>query len=329
MTSHPRLIYEFGEFQLEPDTRKLLRGGQIVPLQGKACDLLLVLIHHRGALLTKDDLLGLVWPDQIVEESNLTVNMSAIRRALGERPNSPRYITTVSGRGYRFTGEVRQFADEALTIEHESFARVTVQQEETESTSLLPSVPQITNAARRVTAHPVMLGVIGAFVLILAIGGLWLRRSALHASAPLPWANVTMRRFTTRNGLPFRVAISPDGKSLVYSQQINDKPSLWLGQIETNSSVSIAEEPYVGYSGMTFARDGQSIYLSEVNPITSASELVRMSIVGGVPTELAADVNSAVTISPDGRQLAFLRRGGGQSLIVVTDANGRNEHILA
>src|SRR5215471_14704708 len=179
MAVQPRLIYEFDDFHLEPDERKLMRRDQLIPLHGKAFEMLVVLIRNRGKLLTKDELFHLVWPDQIVEESNLTVNMSAIRRALGERPNSPRYITTVSGRGYRFIGEVRQFADEALTIEHESFARVTVQQEETESTSLLPSVPQITNAARRVTAHPVMLGVIGAFVLMLAIGGLWLRRSAL------------------------------------------------------------------------------------------------------------------------------------------------------
>src|SRR5215831_7171054 len=138
MADHNRLIYEFGEFQLEPDTRKLLRGGQIVPLQGKACDLLLVLIRHRGQLLTKDELLKLCWPDQIVEESNLTVNMSAIRRALGERASNPRYITTVSGLGYRFNGDVRQLADATMTIERESFARVTVEEEETESRSLAP-----------------------------------------------------------------------------------------------------------------------------------------------------------------------------------------------
>ena len=329
MATQTRLIYEFDDFQLEPGERKLMRRGELVELQGKAFDMLVVLICNRGRLLTKDELFQLVWPDQIVEESNLTVKMSAIRRALGERASSPRYITTVSGHGYRFTGEVRQIADEATTIERESFARVTVQQEDTESTSLLPSISQITNTARQVTAHPLILGVIGGLVLMLAIGGIWLRRSALHASTPLPWANVTMRRFTTRNGVPFRVAISPDGKSLVYMQHINDKPSLWLGQIETNSSVPIAEQDDVGYLGITFSRDGQSIYVLELDRITSATKLVRMSIVGGVPTQLAAHVNGAVTISPDDRQLAFLRSSGGQTSIVVIDTDGRNEHLLA
>ncbi|HYW69823.1 MAG TPA: winged helix-turn-helix domain-containing protein [Pyrinomonadaceae bacterium] len=329
MAVQPRLIYEFDDFHLEPDERKLMRRDQLIPLHGKAFEMLVVLIRNRGRLLTKDELFHLVWPDQIVEESNLTVNMSAIRRALGERANSPRYITTVSGRGYRFTGDVRQLVDEALTIERESFARVTVQQEEIESTSLLPSAVQITKAARRVTAHPVMLCVIGGLVLTLAIGGLWLRRSVLRAATPLPWANLTMRRFTTRNGVPFRVAISPDGKSLVYMQHINDTPSLWLGQIETNSSVPIAEADGVGYLAMTFSHDGQSIYVCELDRITTATKLVRMSIIGGVPTQLAAHINGPVTISPDDRQLAFFRSGGGQTSIVVIDADGRNEHILA
>src|SRR5689334_24476436 len=154
MAAQTRLIYEFDKFQLEPDERKLMRQGQLIPLHGKAFEMLLVLIRNRGKLLTKDELFALVWPDQIVEESNLTVNISAIRRALGERANNPHYITTVSGRGYRFTGDVRQFANESLTIERETFARLTVQQEEIESTS---AGLRIVDAIRRLTSHPLLL----------------------------------------------------------------------------------------------------------------------------------------------------------------------------
>ncbi len=329
MAAQTRLIYEFDDFQLEPDERKLLRRGQVVPLHGKAFELLLALIRNRGRLLTKDEIFELVWPDQIVEESNLTVNMSAIRRALGERANSPRYITTISGRGYRFTGEVRQFADEALTIERESFARVTVEQEETESISLLPSAVQITKAVRRLTAHPVMLCVMGGLVVTLTIGSLWLKSSLLRASAPLPWTNVTMHRFTTNGGVPFRVAVSPDGKSIAYVQRVNGKPSLWLGQIETNSSVLIGDQSDIAYDGITFSRDGQSIYVSELDKSASITKLVRVPAVGGVPAELATNIDNAVTLSPDGRQLAFLRRGDGQSSIIITDADGKNERSLA
>jgi len=173
MAVQTRLIYEFDEFQLDPEQRKLRRRGQVMPLHGKAFEMLLVLIRNRGRLLTKDELFQLVWPDQIVEESNLTVNMSAIRRALGERASNPRYITTISGRGYRFNGEVRQFADEALMIERETFARVTVEQEETESrVAVFPSVSQIAKTLHRITSHPVLL--MGLCGLVLAIAGVWL-----------------------------------------------------------------------------------------------------------------------------------------------------------
>lgn len=328
MSAQTRLIYEFDDFQLEPDERKLVRRGQVVPLHGKAFELLLALIRNRGRLLTKDEIFEQVWPDQIVEESNLTVNMSAIRRALGERASNPRYITTISGRGYRFTGDVRQFADDALTIERESFARIKVQQEEIESTGLEISAAQIANAVRRFTSHLLLLCVMAGVILMMA-GGFLLRRNLIGASAsPLPWSNVTPRRFVTHGGVPFRVAISPDGKSLVYVQRTKEKNSLWLGQIETNSSVLISDRPDVNYIGVTFSPDGQSIYSAE-GAANSATRLMRMPVIGGVPTELTTNIDSAVTLSPDGRQLAFLRRGSGQSSIVITDAEGRNERTLA
>jgi Tol biopolymer transport system component/DNA-binding winged helix-turn-helix (wHTH) protein len=328
MSAQTRLIYEFDDFQLEPDERKLVRHGQVVPLHGKAFELLLALIRNRGRLLTKDEILEQVWPDQIVEESNLTVNMSAVRRALGERASNPRYITTISGRGYRFTGDVRQFADESLTIEHESFARMVVQQEEVDSGTFGVSGSQIRNAVGQLT-RPLILCAMGLVLAVIAGSGLWLRGSLHRASAaPLPWANVTPRRFVTNGGVPFRVAISPDGKSLVYAQRTKGQNSLWLGQIETNSSVIISDRPDVSYFGVAFSRDGQSIYLSE-NDAHSVTRLMRMPVIGGVPTELTTNIDSAVTLSPDGRQLAFLRRGDRQSSIVITDADGKNERTLA
>jgi Tol biopolymer transport system component/DNA-binding winged helix-turn-helix (wHTH) protein len=326
MAAQTRLIYQFDEFQLEPNERRLRRGGEIVPLQGKAFEMLLVLIRNRGNLLTKDELFELVWPDQIVEESNLTVNMSAIRRALGERASHPRYITTVSGQGYRFTGDVRQFAADSLTIERESFARVVVEQEELEST--IPfgvSASQIGSAVRRLISHRFLPGVLGTIVLAVAVGGFWLEWTRRATSAPLPWTKVTMRRFAAHGGVPFRAAISPDGKSLVYAQRLNGKFSLWLGQIETNSSVLILDQPDVGYNGVAISPDGQTIYLSEFDPASAGRKLVCVPVVGGVPSELTTHVDSVVTFSPDGRQLAFMRRERGQTSIIVADADGKNE----
>lgn len=68
-------------------------------------DLLFVLVENSGRLVEKEEIYNRVWGDQVVEESNLTVQVSAIRKALGERTQNPRYIATVPGYGYRFVGD--------------------------------------------------------------------------------------------------------------------------------------------------------------------------------------------------------------------------------
>jgi len=89
---------------LDVSNRQLLHDGRPVALAAKVFDMLAVLIEKGGRLVGKDELFSRVWPDQIVEESNLTVQVSAIRNALGERKENPPYIVTVPGHGYRFTG---------------------------------------------------------------------------------------------------------------------------------------------------------------------------------------------------------------------------------
>ncbi len=77
---------------------------------GRAFDLLTVLVQRHGEVVSKRELLALVWPGLVVEESNLKVNMTAIRRVLGEDTGAPRYIATVVGRGYRFVAPVQHSA---------------------------------------------------------------------------------------------------------------------------------------------------------------------------------------------------------------------------
>lgn len=105
---HRQVSYAFGPFRLDPAQRLLLRDGQPVPLTPKAFDILLALVENRGRVLEKDELMRLVWPDTVVEESNLTQHIFTLRRVLGEGPNDHRYIATVPRHGYRFVAEVRE-----------------------------------------------------------------------------------------------------------------------------------------------------------------------------------------------------------------------------
>jgi DNA-binding winged helix-turn-helix (wHTH) protein len=100
-------IIEFGRFRVLLRQRRLLAEGVPVELGTRAFDLLMVLIQADGALVTKDELLGIVWPGIVVEQDNLKVHISALRKALGEDRD---FIRTEFGRGYRFTAVVRSTA---------------------------------------------------------------------------------------------------------------------------------------------------------------------------------------------------------------------------
>src|SRR6516165_12443686 len=96
-------FYEFGPFRLDATDRQLLREGMPLSLTPKALDTLLVLVQNSGRTLEKDELMKAVWHDTIVEENNLTQNISALRRVLGR---DSRFIETIPRRGYRFIAEV-------------------------------------------------------------------------------------------------------------------------------------------------------------------------------------------------------------------------------
>ncbi|HEY2711829.1 MAG TPA: winged helix-turn-helix domain-containing protein [Chthoniobacterales bacterium] len=108
ITNSTAAIYEFGDFRLDAVRRRMSRrSGTLVPLTPKVFDTLLYLVQHSGGVLDKERLMEAIWPDSIVEENNLSQNISFLRRILGENPGSHRYIVTVPGRGYRFVAEVR------------------------------------------------------------------------------------------------------------------------------------------------------------------------------------------------------------------------------
>jgi TolB-like protein/DNA-binding winged helix-turn-helix (wHTH) protein/Tfp pilus assembly protein PilF len=100
-------IYEFGPFSLDPAERIISRDGTSLSLTPKVFDTLVCLVRKPGRLLTKGELLNQIWPATFVEEVNLAVNISTLRKVLGESPQDVRYIATVPGRGYRFVAEVK------------------------------------------------------------------------------------------------------------------------------------------------------------------------------------------------------------------------------
>jgi WD40 repeat protein/DNA-binding winged helix-turn-helix (wHTH) protein len=116
MDSKTGRIYEFGPFRLDAGRRLLLRGNELVSLGVKSVETLIVLIENKGDLVEKERLMARVWPDTIVEDSNLTHNISVLRKALGQGPDGKDYIETIPRRGYRFTGQVIQIDGNGIQL---------------------------------------------------------------------------------------------------------------------------------------------------------------------------------------------------------------------
>jgi predicted ATPase/DNA-binding winged helix-turn-helix (wHTH) protein len=94
--------FAFGPFVLIPERQSLLQGDVPVRIGGRALDILTALVERPGELVSKRELMARVWPDTVVDESNLKVNVAALRRVLGDGgPEDVRYIATVNGRGYK------------------------------------------------------------------------------------------------------------------------------------------------------------------------------------------------------------------------------------
>ena len=100
------LLYRFGPFVVDRARYRVLRGDAVLELTPKLLDLLLHLLDHAGALVTKEQLLDALWPDANVTDNALAQAVSELRDALGDEAGTPQFIKTVARRGYRFIAPV-------------------------------------------------------------------------------------------------------------------------------------------------------------------------------------------------------------------------------
>jgi TolB-like protein/DNA-binding winged helix-turn-helix (wHTH) protein/Flp pilus assembly protein TadD len=131
-------FHDFGPFRVDASRRLLLREGNPVPLTPKAFEILMALLRNADRVVDKDELMRQVWPGTVVEENNLTRNISSLRKALEEGPTDRRYIVTIPGRGYQFATQTPNLAPESQIL-FERHARTQVEvEEETHDAAALP-----------------------------------------------------------------------------------------------------------------------------------------------------------------------------------------------
>lgn len=325
--------YRFDEFELDLPKRQLRRAGAAVELKPKAFDLLRVLVENSGKLLSKEDLFAMVWENQLVEESNLTVNMSQIRKALGESARSPRYIATVSGQGYRFVGDVRPMPDDdgddpdnEYLIESREIARVTVEDFEDEK----EQKPVLTNQPNKNLKTVFAVSALVLVMLLAAAAGYFWKTSRAKTSAVL--TNVSMKRLTNLGNV-INGALSPDGKLYAYVITEKDgRQSLWLGHTSGGGeNIQLRPSAEVVYVGLGFSPDGGNLFYNVSGKEFERNTIFKIDAFGGVPQKILENVGNYITFSPDGKRFAFVRedRENKKTSVIVTDLSGGGEREIA
>ena len=170
-------------------------------------------------------------------------------------------------------------------------------------------------------------------VLVLLLGGTIFGLYKLLSNpkpAHLPFQSTEVTPLTA-TGKAWDAAISPDGKYLVYIDNDAGSQSLWVKQVVTGSAVEILPADDSGYWGLTFSNDGNYVYFVKTQRTSSVNILYKVPSLGGPPKKLLEHVDSAVSFSPDGQRLAFVRDflKKQETTVVLSDVDGGNEQTLA
>jgi len=166
---------------------------------------------------------------------------------------------------------------------------------------------------------------------LLAAGGFWAyRQFAGDAVRPLDVTSMQVTRLT-QSGNASAVALSPDGRYVIYALREDDKQSLWVRQVATRSDVQVLAAEIANYRGLSFTPDGNYVYFVRTDAESSTyASVYSMPVLGGTPRQLVRDVDTAVTFSPDGKRLAFVRGipDAGKARLLIANVDGTGEQTL-
>lgn len=329
-------VYVFSEFRLDPARRLLTRNGETVVLNPKTFDLLLRLVENRDRVLSKNELLNTVWEGQFVEEGNIPVHISALRKIFGETKDDHRFIVTVPGRGYRFVSSVEYENHEAARSSPAEFVRSNGSTEISVEKPPLRSLRTERSSRRNYLFLWVSLGVL----LVSASAGVFFWRGWNDAGTPArpaagqssaPPFRIAAARKVTSTGKVRTAALSPDGKMVLYSAGRTGETGLWIGHVDGGEHIQLRPPGDAKYRGLAFSPDGNSVYYVVAGEQVTDGALYRSSILGGVPEKLRDIDNTQIALAPDGQQFAYVRNDpkAGTSSLVIAQLIGSDERVIA
>lgn len=306
-------LYKFGDFTLDVDEKVLLSENSQVSLTPKVFELLLLFVENSGKLITKDEIFEKVWAESFVEEGNLTFTINQLRKLLNDNARQPSFIETIPRRGYRFIAEVEVEPEAIPTTEIVS-----------------DSFIKTSNSAHQFKKYQLPIAVtIILLITTIVVTSFYVRNSGSKMISSLLSGSLVAKKITDAGASGF-AAISPNGKFVVYSNVVNGKSSLWRLQLDNSEKVQILPPVVDTYSIIAISHDNEFIYFTR-RDLSLGISLYRIPVFGGVPVKLVSDTQGVFSLSPDDKQISFLRCSGQKddycSLFVI-DSDGKNERKL-
>ena len=318
MASPARFLsrFRFGAFELDAASGELRKSGMPIKLRLQAAQVLLLLAERSGHIVTREEIRERLWNDNTFVDFERGINfcVNQIRAALGDDAEKPRYVETLPRRGYRFIAPVTVELpkDPALVVappsttaeSHRGTGEPSASASETVGLQLVPPRPTQSHIGSWVRRHSLVTG--AALILgSLAVGFVshkWFSRSKAPNFQDLQITKLT------ESGTVDDVAISPDGRYVVYARSEGEKQGLWIRQVEARSEVQILPPENISFHGLTFSPDGNYIYFVRSDPSDPFFKyLYIMPALGGSSQKLFTDVDSPVSFAPDNRQYVYER----------------------
>ena len=318
-------VFEFGEFRLDTAEKVLRRNGVVVSLTPKAVSMLELLVRRDGAVVSRSEMIEELWPDTFVEEANLTVTISMLRKALGES-----FIRTIPKRGYAFAVPVRRIEPQAVNGNHVAVPLVPLDSAAIPAATAATPAGTYPKTGRRRLLLAILLTVLPVTIAIAA----WLifrNRTSTQTPPTTPFSTITLTRLSDSGNIR-DVSISADGKQLAFVPIEAGREALRMRNLETNAQLELLEPQERLCWGLRFAHDGQSLYYNTTEPNSTISVLYRIDARGGEPPrKIAVNVDSQISLSPDGSQIAFVRSFPGKhyDALIVANNDGTGEREVS
>jgi DNA-binding winged helix-turn-helix (wHTH) protein/Tol biopolymer transport system component len=324
----------FGQFEADLSEGKLFSRGLPVRVENQPFQILAALLERPGEVIDREELRTRLWPNGTYVDFDEGVNtaVSKLRASLRDSAEAPVFVETVPRRGYRFIAPILDVtvskdlpANGRQPPSSPAHGSDAISLSEPNAASNSPGLSHRALPKRRNVA----VTLIALFVLVLAAG--WAMHFwRTHVSRSLNRETMEIRKLTDTGNVD-AVAISPDGRFVIYARRIGENVSLRIRQIDSGGDVEVLPAADVLFYGLTFSPDGNYLYFvrSDKNDI-GYRYLYVMPALGGPSRKLIADIDSPVSFSPDGRQFLFMRGIPTKDQIQVRIANpdGTGDHLL-